>query len=105
MALARTPLGGLLTRRRFGALCRWLPVPKTAIAGIATLPGDETALYADLVAAVQRLARESALAPRGYRLIVNGSAHRDVPTLHLYLVSEGAWQPEAIRRAAQGGLE
>jgi histidine triad (HIT) family protein len=113
-ALARTPLGGRIVRRWFGTASRWLPVqrlyatdtllafyhprpsypvhvlivPKASIAGLETLQGHETALYADLVKAVQAMVGQLGLAERGYRLIINGWAYQDVPLLHAHLISE-----------------
>jgi histidine triad (HIT) family protein len=113
-ALARSPIGGRLARRWFPALCRWLPVrrlcetetllafhhprpsypvhillvPKAAPAGLEALQGDEMALYADMIAAVQRLVRELDLAPHGYRLIINGGVYQEVPILHAHLISQ-----------------
>jgi histidine triad (HIT) family protein len=65
-----------------------LLVPKAPIAGFQALQGDETDLYADLVAAVQALVSDLGLAQGGYRLIVNGGTYQDVPLLHAHLVSE-----------------
>ena len=113
-ALARTPLGGRLARRWFGPLSRFLPVqrlyaterllafyhprpsypvhillvPRAPIAGLEALNGQETALYADLMRAVQTLVDRLGLAERGYRLIINGGAYQDVPLLHAHLISE-----------------
>lgn len=47
--------------------------------------GDD-ALRAKLFAAVQRMVDEKQLHDKGYKIIINGGGHQEVPHLHIHLM-------------------
>ena len=48
------------------------------------------AFHGDYVCVSKRLIERFHLEQHGYRLIINGGPHQDVPHLHIHLVSESA---------------
>jgi len=64
-----------------------LLVPKQAVRSLMELSGADSALWIDLLQAVQMLVKQFDLQAKGYRLIVNGGPNQEVPQLHFHLIS------------------
>ena len=65
-----------------------LVVPRKHIESVAELTEDETPISGHLVAVANRLARETGISEKGYRLVVNcgPDGGQLVPHLHLHLL-------------------
>jgi histidine triad (HIT) family protein len=74
-----------------------LVVPNHHIADTAALQPEHDALVGAMVRAAHQIARQEALAERGYRLVVNtgADASNTVPHLHLHLLGgrSMSWPP------------
>jgi histidine triad (HIT) family protein len=64
-----------------------LILPKKAIANLAAITSEDASLLAEVYQIAQSLVKELSLESGGYRLIVNGGAHQDLPHLHWHLVA------------------
>jgi len=75
-----------------------LVIPAEHVAGLSAMRREHTAVWADLLAAVQRVAEREGVAESGYRLVVNNGAHagQSVPHLHLHVLGGRPmrWPPE-----------
>lgn len=65
-----------------------LLLPKQPISSLMDTSLEDTAVYRDLMAAVQVLVQRYNLETRGYRLITNGGPNQSIPQWHWHLISE-----------------
>jgi len=75
-----------------------LVVPAEHVSGLSGMGREHSAVWADLLMAVQRIAQQEGIAESGYRLVVNQGAHAGQTVHHLHLHVLGgrpmAWPPE-----------
>jgi histidine triad (HIT) family protein len=68
---------------------RILIVPKKKIAGLLEMRPADDGLLVEAFSVARELVRELHLEEQGYRLIVNGGKHQEIPQLHFHLISGG----------------
>jgi len=65
-----------------------LIIPKKSIADLGQLGGEDSELVMEVIRAAQELIERFHLQEHGYRLIVNGGPHQEIPQLHFHLISD-----------------
>ena len=65
-----------------------LIVPKQSIPNILALQAEHSDLLYECFSTAQNLIKKFQLEAYGYRLIINGGEHQDIPQLHFHLISE-----------------
>lgn len=65
-----------------------LIVPKQSFPNILALQAEHSALLYECFSTAQFLVKKFQLQTHGYRLIINGGEHQDIPQLHFHLISE-----------------
>jgi len=61
-----------------------LVIPKTHVESLAALQDEQRGLAAELLLAVQRVARETGVEATGYRTVANTGAHGGQSVFHLH---------------------
>jgi len=76
-----------------------LIVPKQPIADMLSLKEEHSAVLFECFSTAQNLVEKFKLQTDGYRLIVNGGDHQDIPQIHFHLIAETFTAPEGMSHA------
>lgn len=61
-----------------------LAIPKTHLASVSELTGEDTALLGQIFAAIQQVARETGIDSSGYRVVTNSGSDAGQVVFHLH---------------------